>query len=220
MSRPLIKVCCIKEIDEALLALSFNVDSLGFVGPMPSGPGVVPIRQIKKIISKLPSGTDSVLLSSALDIDEFSRQLDIAKPSSLQIVDDVSIEVLEKLKMKYPELRLIQVIHVWEDSDARRATMLSPYVDALLLDSGKPNAEIKTLGGTGQTHDWEVSKKICAEANVPTYLAGGLNAGNVSGAIETVSPTGLDVCSGVRTNGDLDEHKLKAFISAIGNAAP
>lgn len=220
MGRPLTKVCCIKNIDEAMLALSYNVDSLGFVGPMPSGPGMVPMPQIQKTISQLPSGTDSVLLSSALHIDEFSRQLDLAKPSSLQIVDEVSIEVLEQLRIKYPELRLIQVIHVWDASDAERAMTLTSYVDALLLDSGSPNAAIKTLGGTGLTHDWDVSKRICSQAQMTVYLAGGLNARNAAIAIESVGASGLDICSGVRTDGNLDEEKLKAFISAIEESSP
>ncbi len=47
------------------------------------------------------------------------------------------------------------------------------------------------------------------------FLAGGLKAENVQRAIETVQPYGVDVCSGVRTDGKLDEQKLEAFFEAI-----
>jgi phosphoribosylanthranilate isomerase len=87
-------------------------------------------------------------------------------------------------------------------------------VDALLLDSGNPNLKVKELGGTGRVHDWRFSKKIVEQSKVPVFLAGGLSASNVREAIEAVQPYGLDLCSGVRTNGDLDERKLEAFFRA------
>jgi hypothetical protein len=89
-------------------------------------------------------------------------------------------------------------------------------VDALLLDSGNPSAAIKELGGTGRRHDWTLSRDIRDASPVPIYLAGGLRAENVREAIETVGPFGLDLCSGVRSNGALDERKLRAFMTAAG----
>jgi len=53
---------------------------------------------------------------------------------------------------------------------------------------------------------------------VPIFLAGGLNAGNVAKAITQVAPFGVDVCSGLRTNGKLDETKLTAFMNATVTA--
>ncbi|HVD61666.1 MAG TPA: phosphoribosylanthranilate isomerase, partial [Gemmatimonadaceae bacterium] len=64
-------------------------------------------------------------------------------------------------------------------------------------------------------HDWNVSRRIVEASPVPVYLAGGLNASNVGEAIETVQPYGVDVCSGVRTNGRLDREKLGAFMDAV-----
>jgi phosphoribosylanthranilate isomerase len=83
------------------------------------------------------------------------------------------------------------------------------------LDSGNPNLFVKELGGTGRTHNWELSRKIRESIKVPIFLAGGLNQDNVRSAIETVEPYGVDLCSGVRTNGNLDEIKLEAFFKAI-----
>ncbi len=85
--------------------------------------------------------------------------------------------------------------------------------DALLLDSGRPDAAVRELGGTGRVHDWSVSRRIRTGVDVPVFLAGGLNAANVRRAVETVDPAGVDVCSGVRVNGALDEARLAAFIA-------
>jgi phosphoribosylanthranilate isomerase len=82
-----------------------------------------------------------------------------------------------------------------------------------LLDSGSPGAAM--LGGTGRTHDWEISAEICRSSDVPVFLAGGLRPHNVRGAIARVRPHGLDVCSGLRTNGALDEALLRAFVAQL-----
>jgi phosphoribosylanthranilate isomerase len=86
--------------------------------------------------------------------------------------------------------------------------------DALLLDSGNPSLRVKELGGTGRVHDWTISRRICADAGVPVFLAGGLGPGNVAEALRAVGATGVDICSGVRTDGALDRAKLARFIAA------
>ncbi|HAV23936.1 MAG TPA: hypothetical protein DCX46_10665, partial [Bacteroidetes bacterium] len=82
----------------------------------------------------------------------------------------------------------------------------------LLLDSGRPNAAVRELGGTGRVHDWSVSKKIVESCKVPVYLAGGLRPENVAEAIRTVRPFGVDVCSGVRVGGRLNIEKVEEFM--------
>jgi phosphoribosylanthranilate isomerase len=88
-------------------------------------------------------------------------------------------------------------------------------VDALLLDSGNPSLATKELGGTGRAHDWAVSRRIRDAVGVPVYLAGGLNPQNVRKAIAQVQPFGVDVCSGLRTDGRLDAVKLEEFMRAV-----
>ena len=91
-------------------------------------------------------------------------------------------------------------------------------MDALLLDSGNPNLQVKELGGTGRTHDWNVSQAICSAVKIPVFLAGGLQSANVAEAIRRVQPFGLDLCSGVRTEGRLDVRKLCEFMREVQNA--
>ena len=107
-------------------------------------------------------------------------------------------------------MRLVQVIHVIGEESIAEAITVCPFVDALLLDSGNPNLDIKVLGGTGNRHDWTISRRIRDAVPLPLFLAGGLKSENVGQAIAEV-----DICSGVRTNGKLDEQKLADFFAAI-----
>ena len=109
----------------------------------------------------------------------------------------------------------MQVIHVNGKQSIPEAAAIAPFVDAILLDSGNPTLATKELGGTGRTHDWSVSRRIRESVNIPIYLAGGLKSVNVQEAIEQVHPYAVDVCSGVRTDGRLDEQKLAALFSYI-----
>ena len=80
---------------------------------------------------------------------------------------------------------------------------------------------MRELGGTGRTHDWDVSAALVrAVAPCPVFLAGGLRADNVADAVRTVRPAGVDLCSGVRTGGWLDAGKLAAFVSALRPSSP
>ena len=114
-----------------------------------------------------------------------------------------------------PGISLIQVIHVRDEESIEEAISVAPHVNAILLDSGNPALKVKELGGTGRTHDWNISRKIREFVNIPIFLAGGLNPENVDEAISKVRPFAVDVCSGIRTNGKLDESKLNEFISQI-----
>ncbi len=110
---------------------------------------------------------------------------------------------------------MVQVIHVTGVASVDEAAAVAPEVDALLLDSGNPALAVKELGGTGRRHDWSLSREIRQLVPVPVFLAGGLNEHNVAEAIATVGPFGLDLCSGVRTDGKLDQAKLGRFFAAV-----
>ena len=220
MSDPLkvkVKVCCISSVSEAALTVSYGADALGFVSKMPSGPGVISDEKILEIIKTVPSHIDKFLLTSETESSEIIQQQEKFKPDTLQLVDEVSTEVYHDLKNKIPSVRIVQVVHVKDKSSAEYAIKISGFVDAILLDSGNPDLSVKELGGTGKVHNWNISRMIREKVNVPVYLAGGLNAENVKEAINTVSPYAVDLCSGVRTDGKLDESKLEKFFNAVRN---
>ena len=218
MSRTRIKICCIGSVEEARIAIDAGADALGLVSAMPSGPGVISDARVAEIASAISPPVASVLLTSRTDANAIAEQQRATGASVLQLVDAVSLNAHRQLERDLPGIRRFQVIHVQGHSDIDDALALAPYVDGLLLDSGNPTASTPTLGGTGTVHDWDLSREIAARASVPVFLAGGLNAGNVADAIRTVRPFGVDVCSGVRTDGQLDPEKLAAFVEAVASS--
>src|SRR5262249_30736954 len=117
------------------------------------------------------------------------------------------------LRAALPGVSLVQVVHVTGPEAVAEAVAVAPYVNAILLDSGNQTLAVKELRGTGRTHDWDLSPQIREAIDIPLFLAGGLRGDNVAAAIRQVQPFGVDVCSGVRTNGALDETKLRAFFA-------
>jgi phosphoribosylanthranilate isomerase len=213
---PRVKICCISSAEEASLAVRYGASALGLVSTMPSGPGVIPDNLISEIAATVPPGVATFLRTSAQDADTIIAQQRHAGVNTLQICDRLTGGSYEDIRAALPGIKLVQVVHVTGPEALDEARLLAPQVDAILLDSGDQSLAVKELGGTGRIHDWTVSRAIRAAIDIPLYLAGGLNAGNVAEAIDAVGPFALDVCSGVRIDGWIDEAKLVAFMRAAG----
>ncbi len=214
-SQPRVKICCISSIDEGRLAIRYGAAAVGLVSDMPSGPGVISEQLIREIAVTVPPGVASFLLTcrqSAAAIIEQQRRLRV---NTVQLCDHLTAGTYEQLREALPGVSLVQVIHVTGEEAIAEAAEVASLVDCLLLDSGNQTAAVKELGGTGRRHDWQISRRIRESVPVPLYLAGGLRPENVAEAIATVQPFGVDICSGVRTNGQLDEVKLAAFFDAL-----
>ena len=216
---PRVKICCIASEEEAALAVQMGASALGLVAQMPSGPGPIPESRIRDIARTVPPGVATFLLTSETTAEPIIAQQRYCGANTLQLVDEVAPGVYSALREALPGIRIVQVIHVRDEGALAESRQLSPLVDAILLDSGNPSLSIKELGGTGRAHDWAVSRKIRDAVQVPVYLAGGLNPGNVGQAIAQVQPFGVDVCSGLRTEGRLDATKLEQFMRAVREAA-
>jgi len=210
-----IKICCINSVEEAKVAIRHGADALGLVGKMPNGPGPIPDWLIAEITKTIHPPIATFLLTSNQSSEEIIHHVKRVDTNTVQIVDELTSGTYRDIKISLPYLKIVQVIHVNDEESIEEALRISQEVDALLLDSGQPKGSIKTLGGTGNIHDWEISREIVRNVKIPVFLAGGLNALNVRRAIEIVKPFGVDVCSGVRTNGRLDAEKLTAFVNAV-----
>lgn len=215
MQKIRVKICCICSVEEAKLAIAYGASALGLVGHMPSGPGVISNLKISEIMKSVPPMVSTFLLTSetkaAVVIDHYKK----VNTSTIQIVDALENRDYEQIQNELPHVKIVQVIHVLDDKSVAEAIGVSRYVDAVLLDSGNPNLETKELGGTGRTHNWDLSRQIRDQIDIPVFLAGGINHNNAKQAIEHVQPFGVDLCSSVRTNGKLDENKLKLFFQTI-----
>ena len=210
-----VKICCISSVDEANIAINNGAWALGLVGNMPSGPGIISDLTIAQISSSVPNHIKTFLLTSETTAEGIIAHHRRTLTDMIQIVDAVDLDVYGVLRKGLPEISMVQVIHVIDQSSVNTALKITPHVDYLLLDSGNPNSEIKELGGTGRTHNWELSAEIVERSPIPVFLAGGLGADNVKSAIEKVSPFGIDLCSKVRTNNRLDEQKLKLLMRRV-----
>lgn len=195
-----------------------GASAVGLVSRMPSGPGPIPESRIRDIARTVPPGVATFLLTCETTAEPIIAQQRYTGANTLQLVDDVAPAVYGALRVALPGIKIVQVIHVRDDSALIQSREVSPLVDAILLDSGNPSLSIKELGGTGRAHDWAVSRRIRDAVEVPVYLAGGLNAGNIAQAIAQVQPFGVDVCSGLRTETHLDATKLEQFMRAVRKA--
>jgi phosphoribosylanthranilate isomerase len=215
--KPRIKICCISSADEARMAIESGASAIGLVAKMPSGPGPIPDELIKQIAMGVPPPVATFLLTSETSAEEIIRHHIRTNTNTIQIVDMPENGTYSKLKTALPSVKIVQVIHVIDEKSVEPAIEISEKVDALLLDSGNPNLEIKELGGTGRVHNWKLSRMIRERSKCPVFLAGGLKPDNVRQAIDEVQPFGIDVCSGVRTDGKLDRQKLSDFFfNALG----
>ena len=216
--RTRVKICCIASPKEAIAAIAAGADALGLVSVMPSGGNDIPDAMIAEIAALAPPPVATVLLTAETNAEAISAHIRATNPTAVQIVAHIEPTESARLARLEPHVRRIQAIHVTGQDALDFIDVYSPHVHAFLLDSGRPGEKIPVLGGTGRTHNWAVSSRFVQESTRPVFLAGGLTAENVGDAIRQVQPFGLDLCSGVRTNGQLDAAKLATFMMAVRRA--
>jgi len=213
--KPRVKICCIANEQEAANAILFGASAIGLVGKMPSGPGPISDEEIFAIAKTVPPPIGTFLLTSEQTSHGILEHHFRTLTNAIQIVDELPKRDYANIRAVAANIKLVQVIHVTGEASVDEACELAEHVDAILLDSGNPKLAVKELGGTGRQHDWRLSRRIIETCGKPVFLAGGLNADNVREAIETVQPFGLDLCSGVRTDGKLDLRKLEQFFNGV-----
>lgn len=202
-------------VEEASLAIKYGAAALGLVSAMPSGPGPIPEELIAQIVRVIPPPIGSFLLTSHQQVAPIIDQQRRLRVNTIQLCDRLVDGTHRDLREALPGVALVQVIHVSGPESVDEALDVAKDVDAILLDSGNQSLAIKELGGTGRTHDWNLSVRIREAVEIPIFLAGGLNPENVAAAIRAVGPFGVDVCSGLRTNDLLDEKKLQSFFRSM-----
>lgn len=213
-----IKTCCMASIAEMRMAVAAGAHAVGLVGRMPSGPGPIADDLISEIARAVPPGVSAFLLTCEVEAEAIADHVRRTGVSVVQVVSHIAPAESVRLARLLPAVKRVQVVHVEGEDALGMIGDHAPFVDAFLLDSGKPGAVVPTLGGTGDVHDWAVSARFVAASPVPVWLAGGLTAANVGEAVARVRPFGVDLCSGIRTDGRLDAGKLGAFVAAVGQS--
>lgn len=204
------------------MAIAAGAFAVGLVGEMPNGPGPIADEAISEIAAHVSARHGdriwTTLLTSRTDGEAIANHIADTGVNSVQIVDDPAPGAYRVIRLAHSKIRILQVIHVEDAGAIEIARRAAEDADVILLDSGKPSRPERTLGGTGDIHDWSISKQIVDAVNKPVFLAGGLNPENVGAAILAVRPYGVDICSGLRDKSRgyvLDQAKLNDFAAQL-----
>jgi phosphoribosylanthranilate isomerase len=210
-----VKICCIRSVQEAELALSFGAAALGLVSEMPVGPGELPEQEIRAIADSVQRSVGTFLLTAVTDADRLIDKAGACGVNTLQLWDRLAPSDYGRLRSELPGVSIVQAIHVVDRSAVQEAMEAARLVDAVVLDSSNPRVPFRWESQAGRTHDWDISTEIVEILDCPVLLAGGLNAENVEYAARKVRPYGVDVCTGVRTEDALDRRKVVALFEAL-----
>jgi phosphoribosylanthranilate isomerase len=207
-----VKICGIRNSSELSMAINAGADAVGFITDVPvDSPRKITLVEASHLISKVPIFVITVLVIMPENAHEAVRMIQEARPAAVQIHNTLPLSELKKIRET--GVKLIKTIPVSQDARAdtliKQIQELSGAADAVLLDTAMNG---KT-GGTGISHNWEVSSKVVMKAGIPVILAGGLKPENVMDAVRCVHPYAVDTASGIETDGKKDEKKVMDFIN-------
>jgi phosphoribosylanthranilate isomerase len=209
-----VKICGIQSLSDMHIAVQQGADAIGvLVGQLHSSTDFVPADVAAAICASTPPFVTTVLVTHIEDPDTVLALANNVPSAAVQLHSDMPVSVLRALRRELAPRKVIAKASVEGPSAIERARELDQQVDAIVLDS--INRTKGQVGGTGITHDWEISAQIVKHVSTPVILAGGLTPENVREAIRRVQPWAVDVNSGVRnTDGVKDKNLIGAFILA------
>ncbi len=214
------KICGLRDVSNALVAAESGADFLGFVfvegvrRQLQPREGSEIIYQFRMSFEgdKIPGIVGLFANQTAEFVNSAIHQcgldyVQLCGDEPTRFWDDLAAPVIRQVKVRerLPRLEAIALAseQVEEALDAGHLAM---------LDKHQPGA----LGGTGMAFDWNIAREVARDRSV--IVAGGLDPGNVAQAIETSAPWGVDVSSGVETDGVKDDEKIRAFAAAVRSA--
>jgi phosphoribosylanthranilate isomerase len=202
-----VKICGITNLEDALLSAKFGADALGF-NFYEKSPRYIAPEKAREIIEQMPKEILKVGVFVNESLERVCKIAEIAKLDALQLHGEETPEFAAELKAK-TNLEIIKAFRVSENFQPEG--VLRYKVDAILLDAYSP----KEHGGTGETFDWEIAKKV-QDIFPKMYLAGGLAPENIKKAVEKVKPYAVDSCSRLESKkGVKDSTKVSGFISEV-----
>lgn len=208
--KPRIKICGIRQPEHVRAAIAASADAIGlnfysqskrFIGSLEVA------RALRDEFKNESIAWAGVFVNASMEVlIDTAQALDLA---IVQLHGDETPQFVTAAKMCLPES-----VQVWKAFRVATEDDLQPIAeyrgDAVVLDT-KVNGE---PGGTGQSFDWKILKRFVR--NVPLVLSGGLNASNVSAAIQSVQPNWVDVASGVEESpGQKSAAMINEFIAAV-----
>jgi phosphoribosylanthranilate isomerase len=207
-----VKICGITRSEDLKIAMDAGADLIGFIIGVTSSQRNLDLTKAKELISKVNDDVKSVSVTVFKTKEELIKICDEVETDYLQIHGNFQ-SILKSLPETLSKERVIGVINGRNQDAKELAVIVSDTFHTILLDSTTHNR----LGGTGITHDWNISRMI-RDTIYPNHLilAGGLTPENVQDAIEKVRPYGVDVSTGIEQKPGIKDHKkIFDFISRV-----
>ncbi|MCC7555970.1 MAG: phosphoribosylanthranilate isomerase [Methanoculleus horonobensis] len=212
-----VKFCGTASLADMECAVDAGCDAVGFImGVTHKSSDFVTPAEAARMIRRLPPFIEPVAVTHLQETKDLIELVKESHCTTLQVQNIVEPTELDAVRDALPYVRIVKAVHVMDVSAVETAKRYEPYADALLLDTRTP----EKLGGTGLTHDWNVSATIVAHSAIPVILAGGLTPENVGAAIRKVRPYGVDVHTGVKKDGVRNRERTLAFAREARTALP
>ena len=204
--RTRIKICGVMEPDSARVAVAAGADAIGLIFHPPSARHLE-LAQAAAICRAVAPFVSTVAVMVNPGEDQVRAIIRQVKPSHLQFHGEESVDFCAAFGKPY-----IKTLRVAKGADLHEElkAMVVRYQSAqgILLDTHAADR----YGGTGTAFDWDA---VRYEGEMPLLLAGGLTPENVAEALRRVVPYGVDVSSGVESNGVKDPHKIRSFCQNV-----
>ncbi|MDP2692320.1 MAG: phosphoribosylanthranilate isomerase [bacterium] len=210
--------------DEAKKLVELGVDYVGvLVGIKDEYPGELSPEQAVEVLRGVTGHSKKVVLSLSKNLNDIVIIVNKTNPDILHLPaepDALSPANIQTLKKQFPNVKVMRTIPVGDEGCVELAKQYDGIADYLLLDSRRKSDS--QIGATGETHDWNLSRKIVESVSTPVILAGGLGVDNLAEAILKVKPFGVDSKSKTDKVGsrEKDIEKVKEFVKiakATGN---
>lgn len=197
-----VKICGVTNEIDAQIVVKAGADAIGVIMGEPLSPRSLTIKKAGQIMKCISSPITKVVVTPCNEIDQLMKIQWEVNPDVIQLQKEIDPKVLERIINELADIKFVGVLPIEKNSRfvdlLPKIESLENIVDAINFDSIAQNGRI---GGSGNTHNWELSKQIRDYIYPkPVILAGGLTPQNVSHAVEIVHPWGVDVASGVEYN--------------------
>lgn len=187
------QIYTMQSVDEALAVIEQGVDHVGITPSDIGLPGEVDLATARAIVDAVGDTAVTVALSVESNLDAIETMVHAVRPDILHLCgleNTILPEGILELRARFPNLPIMQAISVSGPGSIDTALAYQEVADYLILDTQSP--EIAGIGASGETHDWEISRKLVQQVRIPSILAGGLSPENVAEAIRAVRPWAVD----------------------------
>lgn len=210
-----VKICGMKSVDDIVIAVNCGADAVGFITEVPvDTPRNLDMELSIELIKATPPFVTTVMVIMPESITHARKLVSNARPDMVQVHSTVNRRLLTALQSMH--VRIIQKFSISDETKVLETIKIinelaeCNLIDAIILDTA-----CSIGGGSGLTHDWQISSEVAKSIPVPLIVAGGLNPQNVGKCVDIVSPYGVDVSSGVEVKGKKDLNRVCDFIGAV-----